>query len=168
MQSLHQEAHQREILQAEIAMLKSKIQAIESENEAMRMQKAALQLRLLGQGGDARASSNARPMLPTPRLLEPFERIPVNVVPTCIADMIFQTFAEARWSGKILGTESMGDAVYPEKPDPSVLFDDTTAKESEPTSQVVGDIVRSYTEIDTLPKQVAVHYIISQLLKVCQ
>ncbi|OCL10036.1 hypothetical protein AOQ84DRAFT_316049 [Glonium stellatum] len=135
--------------------------AVSEENDHLRVQKAALQLRLLGNGEDdgvLLSSDTARRSVP------PHEAIPLNTAPTCMSDQILQTFVETRWECHTFGTARMVEA-YPEKPDLSALFDGRPNRSVDDTSAVVGDIVRSYTEIDTLPKQVAVHYVMSNLLK---
>jgi hypothetical protein len=135
--------------------------AVSEELDHLRVQKAALQLRLLGNGGTP-------PMQVTdgssPNVVAPHEAIPLNTAPSTMSDQILQTFAEARWEAYTFRSHARVEA-YPEKPDLSALFDGRPNRIIDDTSAVVGDIVRSYTEINTLPKQVAVHYIMSTLMK---
>lgn len=132
--------------------------AISEENDHLRVQKAALQLRLLGNGQSTPDSSS-----PTGGLA-PYEAIPLNTSPTCMSDQILQTFVESRWEAYAFQTAGRIES-YPDKPDLSALFDGRPNRSVDETSAVVGDIIRSYTEIDTLPKQIAVHYVMSTLMK---
>jgi regulator of replication initiation timing len=131
--------------------------AVSEENDHLRVQKAALQLRLLGNG----RSPSEHEASPT---VAPYEAIPLNTSPTTMSDQILQTFVESRWESYALQTAGRIES-YPEKPDLSALFDGRPNRSVDETSAVVGDIVRSFKEIDTLPKQVAVHYIMSTLMK---
>ncbi|KAF9735108.1 trichothecene efflux pump [Paraphaeosphaeria minitans] len=138
--------------------LYNKFLAMSEENDHLRIQKAALQLRLLGNGQSPPDSA------PSPTDLAPYEAIPMNTTPTCMSDHILQTFVERRWEAYAFQTAGRLE-YYPDKPDLSALFDGRPNRQIDETSSIVGDIVRSYTEIDTLPKKVAVHYIMSTLLK---
>ena len=135
--------------------------AVSEDNDHLRVQKAALQLRLLGNGQDADGTSPAVP----PETIQPCEAIPLNTSPTNMSDQILQTFVESRWEAYAFQTAGRIES-YPEKPDLSALFDGRPNRSVDETSGIVGDIVRSYTEIDTLPKQVAVFYVMSTLMKV--
>ncbi|KAF2254752.1 hypothetical protein BU26DRAFT_514614 [Trematosphaeria pertusa] len=132
--------------------------AVSEENDHLRVQKAALQLRLLGNGQEPPDGS------PPSTPIAPYEAIPLNTSPTCMSDQILQTFVASRWEAYAFQTAGRIES-YPDKPDLSALFDGRPNRSVDETSAVVGDIVRSYKEIDTLPKQVAVHYIMSTLMK---
>ncbi|KAF1974286.1 hypothetical protein BU23DRAFT_531782 [Bimuria novae-zelandiae CBS 107.79] len=132
--------------------------AVSEENEHLRVQKAALQLRLLGDGQSPPGTALS------PSSLAPHQMIPLNTSPSCISDQILQTFVASKWEAYTSQTAGRIES-YPEKPDLSALFDARPNRNIDETSSIVGDIVRSYKEIDTLPKQVAVHYIMSSLLK---
>lgn len=132
--------------------------AVSEENDHLRVQKAALQLRLLGNGQTPPDGASS------PTTIAPYERIPLNTAPSCMSDQILQTFVESRWEAYAFQTAGRIES-YPDKPDLSALFDGRPNRNVDETSSVVGDIVRSYTEIDTLPKKVAVHYLMSTLLK---
>ncbi|KAL1611825.1 hypothetical protein SLS60_000045 [Paraconiothyrium brasiliense] len=132
--------------------------AVSEENDHLRVQKAALQLRLLGNGQSPPDSASS------PTGLAPYEAIPMNTSPTCMSDQILQTFVESRWEAYAFQTAGRIES-YPDKPDLSALFDGRPNRQVDETSSIVGDIIRSYTEINTLPKKVAVHYIMSTLLK---
>lgn len=133
--------------------------AVSEENDHLRVQKAALQLRLLGNG----QSPTKHGVSPTATLAT-YEAIPLNTSPTTMSDQILQTFVESRWEAYAFQTAGRIES-YPEKPDLSALFDGRPNRSVDETSAVVGDIVRSFKEIDTLPKQVAVHYIMSTLMR---
>jgi len=133
--------------------------AISEENDHLRVQKAALQLRLLG-NGQSPSEHGASPTT----AIAPYEAIPLNTSPTTMSDQILQTFVESRWEAYAFQTAGRIES-YPEKPDLSALFDGRPNRSVDETSAVVGDIVRSFREIDTLPKQVAVHYIMSTLMR---
>jgi hypothetical protein len=135
--------------------------AMSEENDHLRVQKAALQLRLLGNGQENGEEGNGTD---TAGILESHEAIPLNTSPTCMSDQILQTYIESRWEAYAFQTSSHVPT-YPDKPDLSALFDGRPNRSVDETGAVVGDIVRSYTEIDTLPKQVAVHYVMSTLMK---
>jgi hypothetical protein len=130
------------------------------------MQKAALQLKLLGEDDDSRGLDEER-WSPLRR----HQRVPQNIPPTCLADHVFQSFAESKWINSTpAATEphALLAATYPDKPNMLSLFDVGQSRKIDPTSAVVGDIIRSYKEIDSLPKQVATHYAMCSLMKVSQ
>lgn len=131
--------------------------AVSEEKEHLRVQKAALQIQLLGNGQSPPGDSS-------PSDMAPHEAIPLNTSPTCMSDQILQTFVESKWEAYAFQRSDRIES-YPDKPDLSALFDARPCRKVDETSSIVGDIIRSYTEIDTLPKQIAVHYIMSSLLK---
>ncbi|KAF2264446.1 hypothetical protein CC78DRAFT_580519 [Lojkania enalia] len=135
----------------EKAELYNRFLAVSEENDHLRVQKAALQLRLLGNGQDP--TEESPPNLPAGTLM-PYEAVPLNTTPMCMSDQILQTFVESRWEAYAFQTAGRVEN-YPDKPDLSALFDGRPNRRVDETSAVVGDIIRSYTEIDTLPKQVA-------------
>ncbi|KAF2422865.1 hypothetical protein EJ08DRAFT_701479 [Tothia fuscella] len=140
-----------------MATLNARLQAVVGENERLRIENAALQLRLMGdrplQESSVFPLGAIRPLWETP---------PSNTAPTCLADQILQTFAESKRRENIIPAERA--AAYPSTPNLCSLLDKNQRTE-DATSNVVSDIIRSYTEIATLPKQVAVHYVMSTLLK---
>ncbi|KAF2022346.1 hypothetical protein BU24DRAFT_339413 [Aaosphaeria arxii CBS 175.79] len=149
-----------EVSTREKSDLYNRFLAISEENDHLRVQKAALQLRLLGNGqnppdADAAGATDK---------LAPYEAIPLNTSPTCLSDQILQTFVESRWEAYAWSTPGRVES-YPDKPNLSALFDGRPNRVVDETSAVVGDIIRSYTEINTLPKQVAVHYVMSTFMK---
>ncbi|KAF2104583.1 hypothetical protein NA57DRAFT_51401 [Rhizodiscina lignyota] len=162
--------------------LTAKVHTLENENDSLRVQNAALRLNLLGaqpgheEGRDEEAP-NSRP---------PWQRLPVNTSPTCLSDQILQTFVSSQRRitvANLLNDSGTGQfppspsstttspqaaaspspIIYPHRLNLCPLMDKSLRSDDE-TSNVVGDIVRSYTEIETLPKQVAVHFLMSTLL----
>lgn len=142
----------------DLAMLNARLQALEGENEHLRVENAALRLSMMGEENSQGHSPHR-----LAALHPPWETPPINTPPTCLADQILQTFVESRRRGSIGSVERA--AAYPSVPNLCSLLDKDQRTEDE-TSNVVCDIVRSYIEIETLPKQVAVHYVMSTLLKV--
>ncbi|PSN69816.1 hypothetical protein BS50DRAFT_631785 [Corynespora cassiicola Philippines] len=147
-----------EVESREKTELYNRFLAVSEENDHLRVQKAALQLRLLGNGQEPPDGTSP------PAALAPHESIPLNTSPTCMSDQILQTFVESRWEAYAFQTAGRVES-YPDKPDLSALFDGRPNRSVDETSAVVGDIVRSYKEIDTLPRQISVHYIMSTLMK---
>lgn len=87
--------------------------AVSEENDHLRVQKAALQLRLLGNGQTPPDSASSTVAL------TPYESIPSNTAPTCMSDQILQTFVESRWEAHALQTAGR-IPTYPDKPDVSI------------------------------------------------
>jgi hypothetical protein len=141
--------------------LNAKIQVLENENEHLRVQNAALRLSLMGD--TAQSQLGVTVQRPPP----PWEIPPMNTPPSCMADQILQGFVDSRRRNSVTAATSAseGAAGFPLKPNLCSLLD-KDQRTGDETSNIVGDIVRSYTEIETLPKQVAVHYVMSTLLKV--
>ncbi|KAF2643303.1 hypothetical protein P280DRAFT_467356 [Massarina eburnea CBS 473.64] len=159
-QQVEQLTHALEMETREKNELYSRFLAVSDENDHLRVQKAALQLRLLGNGLEVEKSGSGAEGAG----LAAHEAIPLNTSPSTMSDQILQTFVESRWEAYALQTSGRIES-YPEKPDMSALFDGRPNRTVDETSSVVGDIIRSYKEIDTLPKQVAVHYVMSTLMK---
>lgn len=156
--------------------------ALSEETDHLRVQKAALQLRLLGGDGQVESGELEKPDTANPTLenMHPYEAIPLNTNPTCLSDEIIQSFVERKREYYMTHRQAPGAEAhrdhesaitspkYPEKSDLSALFDCRPNRNIDETATVVGDIVRSFQEIDELPKQVALHYIMSTLMKVRQ
>ncbi len=86
---------------------------------------------------------------------------PVDGPPTCLSDQILQGFI----TSKVHQRSVDGALAFGFKPNLCSLLE-KDRRTADAISDIVGDIVRSYFEIDTLPKQVAVFYIMCSLLKV--
>ncbi|OAA57619.1 hypothetical protein SPI_07278 [Niveomyces insectorum RCEF 264] len=85
---------------------------------------------------------------------------PTDGPPTCLSDQILQGFV----TSKIHLRSMSGALAFSLKPNLCSLLE-KDQRTADAISDVVGDIVRSYFEIDILPKQVAVFYIMCSLLK---
>jgi len=103
--------------------------------------------------------------LQLPRLVPLWEQVPNNVLPTCLSDQILQGYVERRRAAIL----ASGKSLCVNEPTAANLCAllSKDRRSSDETSDIVGDIVRSYTEIETLPKQLAVHFIMATLFKVC-
>lgn len=106
---------------------------------------------------------------------EPWELPPFDIPHTCLADEIVQTVIgkereklqatllhASTPTATVAGTKTKQTVL---KPDPAALLY-ADYKTDDEISNMVGGIVRSYKEIETLPKQVAVYYCMSILFKV--
>lgn len=182
--ALEQEVQEKEALKAENKALLERVVNMEGDAEATRMREAALQLRSLGEGpletkcleGDGRDLKGKEMLLATPApsiplspQLEPYQRLPLNVPPGNLTDQIFQSFAESEWMRRRLNerNKAQGFDYYPDKPDLSPLLSDPPYRIAvDPVSTLLADIVRSYSVLDTLPKQMSVHFLMASLLKV--
>lgn len=149
----------------QIQKLNARIQSLETENDHLRVENAALQLSLLGEPNVQNSPSTVS-VASSPCAVPAWEIVPLTVPPTCLSDQILQGVLESR-QASCSSTLVEHAASYMSKPNLSVLLNKDQRSDDE-ISNVVGDIVRSYTEIETLPKQVAVHFIMSVLLKVCR
>ena len=140
--------------------LLNRVRTTETELEQLRVQDAALRLRLMGQPpADTMCDMVPRWQIP-----------PSNVPSTCMADQIIQNFilsgrAVLSEGDEVSATSPGGTStIYADKPNLcSLLNKDHRAQDV--LSNVAGDIVFSYKEIETLPKQVAVFHGITALLK---
>ena len=146
-------------------VLDSRLRTLETENAHLRTQNAALQLSLIGHSSGApdqlggSSSSFSRSV--------PWEILPLNTAPSCLADQILQGFLDSKSVERTMTPKVAAEkaAVYCSKPNlVSLLHKDRRAEDD--ISNVAGDIIRTYREIDTLPKQVASFYVMSILLKV--
>jgi hypothetical protein len=147
----------------DLGLLSAKIGELEEENEHLRVQNAALQLSLMGDGPQ---NLSGEVLSPDSTPIPPWER-PTNVVrPTCLSDQILQDFVDSRRrnSVSLLPGSPIQASNYPSKPNLCSLIN-KEERATDEISNMVGDIVRSYTEIETLPKKVAVHCVMWALLK---
>lgn len=148
----------------EAAITGSRICVLEAENAHLRTQNAALQLSLIGFTGAQDQVADGSVVAAEPN---PWETPPNNAPPTCLADQILQGFLNSKREERLSPSENASDkvAAYAAKPNLAPLLDKDRRSDDD-ISNVVGDIIRSYLEINTLPKQVAVFYVMSTLLKV--
>jgi hypothetical protein len=148
----------------EIAIIDSRVCVLEAENSHLRTQNAALQLSLIGFTGSHDQIVDGSGVAPEPK---PWEMPPNNAPPSCLADQILQGFLSSKRDERLATSRTASDkvAAYAAKPNLVSLLD-KDRRSNDDISNVVGDIIMSYLEIDTLPKQVAVFYIMSTLLKV--
>ncbi|CRK29798.1 hypothetical protein BN1708_015671 [Verticillium longisporum] len=143
------------------AMLHARVATLEVENSQLRAQNAALQLSLMGRDASTTPSSALLIMR-----REPWETAPKNAPSTCLADEILQGFIASVRTGNFLSATGVMEraAAYSLKPKLCSLIEPDRSAEDD-ISNVVADIVRSYPEIETLPKQVAVFWNMALLLK---
>lgn len=135
--------------------LHGKVQSLESELEQIKIENGALRLRLMGQ-----------PLDSSPAVSSPWQVPVVNSPPGNMADQIIQNFMESKRPGTTPSSVNADciPTVCADIPNLS-FFVDRTQRPVDELSTIVGDIVLSYKEIDTLPKQVCVFHTISCLLR---
>ncbi|KAM0277421.1 hypothetical protein ACHAQH_005783 [Verticillium albo-atrum] len=145
----------------ETEMLSRRVEILEGENSQLRTQNAALHLSLMGRGDSTTPCSG---LLVLSR--DPWEMAPKNTPSTCLADEILQGFVTSVRTDNFLSTTSAIEraAAYTLKPKLCSLIEPNRRTQDD-ISNVVADIVRSYPEIETLPKQVAVFWNMALLLK---
>ncbi|KAF3349934.1 hypothetical protein VD0002_g10149 [Verticillium dahliae] len=143
------------------AALHTRVATLEVENSQLRTQNAALQLSLMGREGSTTPSSGLLTMS-----REPWETAPKNAPSTCLADEILQGFIASVRTDNLLSAMSVTEraAAYSLKPKLCSLIEPDRSTEDD-ISNVAADMVRSYPEIETLPKQVAVFWNMVLLLK---
>ncbi|KAK5175098.1 uncharacterized protein LTR77_000235 [Saxophila tyrrhenica] len=127
-----------------IIKLGDTLQSLKDEIDHLNVENGALRLKLIGQ---ATESSLTLPC---------WKRPPVNTAPTCISDQIIQDFLT-------LGRDS-NPKVYDDKANLCHLLDQTQ-RPADALSNIVSDIILSYKEIETLPKQVSLFHAFTALLK---
>lgn len=168
----------------DLGALESRVVGLEAENAQLRTQNAALQLSLMSRrdaaataGGDVEGDSCASLSpegSPQTQMSSPlWELHPRNTPPSCIADQILQGFVDSARGGGLsvssllTPTGSAADKVqrFPLRPNLGSLLDDKHRSDDD-ISNVVADVLRTYKEIESMPKQVAVFYVMSTLLKV--
>lgn len=144
------------------AQLNQRVEVLEGENEHLRVQNAALRLSLLGDHSSKELPEGAAPLWQIP---------PKNTSPANPADRILQGVVTSGRKGMstTVGAPSLAEPAtvyYPLKPNLCTLLDKSSRADDE-ISNIAVDIVKSYTEIEELPNQVAVAYIMITFLKVC-
>ena len=162
-----------------VTLLNSRMRMLETDNAQLRTHNAALQLSLMGTQSRMGmpddlaevASTTIRPAANESSVMtavelpetakETWEIPPADGPPTCLSDQILQGFI----ASKVHQRSVDGALAFAFKPNLCSLLE-KDRRTSDAISDIVGDIVRSYFEIDTLPKQIAVFYIMCSLLKV--
>ncbi|KAF4982854.1 hypothetical protein FZEAL_1604 [Fusarium zealandicum] len=152
----------------ELGAMEAKLQSLESENSQLRTQNAALQLSLMGRDGTAQEEQSPGVVSSSSSVTPAVWGLhPNNIPPSCFADQILQGFVNAiRTEGVLMIPSSPGKraARFPLRPNLSRLLDESHRSDDD-ISNVVADVLRTYREIEGLPKQVAVFYIIATLVK---
>ena len=148
----------------DVYLFDARVRQLEADNAQLRTHNAALQLSLIGYSNSQSQSEAGSARTPESN---PWEVPPLNTPPSCLADQILQRFLDSKTEERILSPEDAARkaTAYSSKPSLISLLHKGRRTEDD-ISNVVGDIIRSYFEIDTLPKQVASFYIMSTLLKV--
>lgn len=150
-------------------VLEAKLGFLETENAQLRTQNAALQLSLMGRDGLEGDGQSPGVVSSVSSLGPPrWELLPKNTPPGCLADQILQGFVDAiRAEGALLLPSSPGEraARFPLRPNLGSLLERNHSSDDD-ISNVVADVLRTYREIEGLPKQVAVFYLMATLLKV--
>ncbi|KAL2212990.1 hypothetical protein CC79DRAFT_1374457 [Sarocladium strictum] len=154
----------------DLGALEAKVSFLEGENAQLRTQNAALQLSLLGRNdedgvdmpGASPGVASTVSSLSTPL----WEMFPKNITPTCLADTILQGFITTMRAEGVQKASRSGQkaARFPLRPNLQSLLDKEHRSEDD-ISNVVADILGTYREIEGLPKQVAVFYLMATLLK---
>jgi hypothetical protein len=163
--------------------LNHRVFVLEQENDQLRAENAALQLRFLGDlaaendgngstmggggiGGGPPASTTGTlsdalaDMVVVVDELPEWSRLPLNMTPTCLSDQILQGFLGAQLQDR------RAEMIATPRPDLLRLINGSGPSGSTNANDVVLDVVKSYHEIDTLPKQVAVHFLMFRLMRV--
>lgn len=152
-----------------MSLLETKMGYLESENSQLRTQNAALQLSLMGRDGLGEETGHSPGVVSNASSIGPalWELHPKNTPPSCLADQILQGFVDGIRTEGVLVPSSPGEraARFPLRPNLCSLLDKSHHSEDD-ISNVVADVLRTYCEIEGLPKQVAVFYVMGALLKV--
>lgn len=153
--------------------LETKVGFLETENAQLRTQNAALQLSLMGRNDADNHNDAASQIGESPAgsassslSLPLWELYPKNSAASCLADQILQGFVDTvRTQGMNASSPGEKARKFPLKPNLCSLIDKDHRSDDD-ISNVVADVLRTYQEIESLPKQVAVFYVMSTLLKV--
>ncbi|KAH6999063.1 hypothetical protein BKA56DRAFT_41256 [Ilyonectria sp. MPI-CAGE-AT-0026] len=151
-----------------MSLLETKMGYLESENSQLRTQNAALQLSLMGRDGLGEETGHSPGVVSNASSIGPalWELHPKNTPPSCLADQILQGFVDGIRTEGVLVPSSPGERAtrFPLRPNLCSLLDKSHHSEDD-ISNVVADVLRTYCEIEGLPKQVAVFYVMGALLK---
>ncbi|VUC28431.1 unnamed protein product [Clonostachys rosea] len=154
----------------ELQSLRLTVSQLEADNAHLRTQNAALQLSLLGRVVDGNetltVSSGLSPISVESVHVPPWELSPRNTPAGCLADDILQDFINQTRTTGLASTprtaEDQGSAST-WKPNLCSLLD-RNHRPDDKISNVVAGIVNAYTEIEDLPRQVAVFVNLAHLL----
>ena len=179
----------------DLSILEARARNLEAENAQLRTQNAALQLSLMAHRQQTDNSSgsniddisagspaagntsqshynpikgvNVVPSLPLPL----WELVPNNTAPGCLADDILQTFVDKTRADRLLSAVSPMTSEdqkrgFPPRLDPRSLLGGERIRSDDQVSDVVAGIVKAYEEIQGLPRQVAVFFNMTLLVKV--
>ncbi|KAI1265298.1 hypothetical protein F5Y18DRAFT_417072 [Xylariaceae sp. FL1019] len=144
----------------DVGLLDTRIRLLETENAHLQTRNAALQLSMLG----SRRESNGPGARPEPAK-KAWETPPLHSAPNCISDQILHGFLSLK-RDELMPSKNpvMPPGTYTPEPDLCSLISNDRRSDDD-TSNVVGDIIRSYHEIDTLPQKIAAFYIMFTLTK---
>lgn len=147
-----------------VYLFDARVRHLETENAQLRTHNAALQLSLIGYTNSQSQSEAGSERSPGPN---PWEVPPLNTPPSCLADQILQRFIDSRTEERLVSPDDAARKAlaYSLKPNLTPLLHKGRRTDDD-ISNVVGDIIRSYHEIDARPEQVASFYIMATLLKV--
>lgn len=112
----------------------------------------------------ASKESRRRDLIPAPSDEPLYQRLPLNVEPTCTLDGVLKGFEEERRRAAQSGTPA-ASLVGPAYPSISSLLNPTRAAKSHPLSKVFTDILGRFPSIDAVPEQVAVLYIMFLIMR---
>ncbi|KAI8626455.1 hypothetical protein F5Y19DRAFT_478570 [Xylariaceae sp. FL1651] len=145
----------------DVGLLDTQVRILETENAHLRTQNAALQLSLLGSCDQV----DIRGTLSGPTK-NPWELPPLNSPPSCICDQILQRFLLSKGKGQIKTSAAKTTLTRACSPRPNICsLMDKDHRSEDDISNVAGDIIRSFSEINTLPKKIAVFYIMFTITK---
>jgi hypothetical protein len=150
----------------EVGILSSRLGVLSTENEHLRIQMATLQLEA-ERGEEDEENVLLRSPASSVSFRHPWEMPTLNSTPNCIADQLLLDFIHFRRQRNALVFKRHAEKAtsYIFKPDINSLLDKQRKVDDE-ISKVASDVVWSYSEIETLPKQIAVHHLMSVLLNV--
>jgi hypothetical protein len=150
------------------SQLNQRLEHLELENETLKAHNAALRLSLLrdpSTNGCGLDCGSARvPVWKLP---------PNNIAPSCVSDSILQDWVHNRRERRAsIHSNGPGPTTpgsldvpsYPLKPNFCALIDKELRSDDE-ISNIVGAIIRSYADVETLPKQVAAAYVMTSVLR---
>ena len=153
--------------QDEKTTLQTSLDTILQQNNLLRAENDALRRRRLE---DNRCISIASTLSQNP-----WEILPINVPPTCASDTIFQTFIDRRRASLAAATASTSpisleaaaadlNREVSEGPNMNCLLNLHPCESTDTISHVVADVMKTYAEIGTPPKQVGCFYYMAKLL----